>query len=54
MLAATVVLIATPVLRVLVSIYAFHQDGDRKYVALTSVVLAVIALTVVLGRFGLQ
>jgi uncharacterized membrane protein len=53
-LIATVFLILTPVLRVIVSIYAFLADGDRKYVAVTSVVLAIMALTVVLGLFGMQ
>jgi uncharacterized membrane protein len=54
MLLATVVLIATPVLRVAVSVYAFWVDGDLKYVMVTSAVLAVIGLTVVLAHFGLH
>ncbi len=54
MLIATVLLILTPVARVLISIYAFAVDGDRKYVAVTSIVFLVMALTVVLGLFGLK
>ena len=54
MMVATVLLILTPVVRVVVSIIAFAAEGDRKYVLVTSVVLAVIVLSVVLGRAGLQ
>jgi len=54
MLIATVLLILTPVVRVVVSIYAFAVDGDRKYVAVTAIVLLVMAVTVVLGIFGLR
>jgi uncharacterized membrane protein len=54
MMVATVLLILTPVARVVVSIYAFAKDGDRKYVLVTSIVLAVMALTFVLSRYGLQ
>lgn len=54
MMVATVILILTPVARVVVSIYAFAVDGDRKYVLVTSIVLAVMVLTFVLSRFGLQ
>lgn len=53
MLAATVLLILTPVTRVLVSIYAFWVDHDRKYVGVTSAVFLVIVLTVMLSRLGL-
>ena len=51
---ATILLILTPVGRVIVSIYAFFVDGDRKYVAVTTVVLAIMILTVALGIFGVQ
>jgi uncharacterized membrane protein len=51
---ATVLLILTPVARVVVSIRAFFVDHDHKYVAVTSTVLAIMILTVVLGIFGLQ
>lgn len=54
MLVATVLLILTPIVRVIVSIYAFAVDGDRKYVAITSAVLLVMVVTVVLGLFGLK
>ncbi|MFB3916999.1 MAG: DUF1634 domain-containing protein [Terriglobales bacterium] len=54
MLIATALLILTPIARVIVSIYAFAVDGDRRYVVVTSVVLLVMILTVVLGLFGLR
>jgi len=54
MMIATALLILTPVVRVVVSIYAFAVDSDRKFVAVTSAVLAVMALTVILGLLGLK
>lgn len=54
MLLATVLLILTPVSRVLVSIYVFYVDHDRKYVVVTSIVFFVMVLTVILSRFGLK
>ncbi len=54
MMLATILLILTPVTRVLVSIYAFWVDRDYKFVAVTSVVFLVMALTVVLSRLGLK
>jgi uncharacterized membrane protein len=45
-----IVLIATPFVRVLGSIVAFAREGDRRYVLITAVVLAVMCLSVVLGR----
>jgi uncharacterized membrane protein len=54
LMVATIILILTPVARVLVSIHAFYVDGDRKYVAVTGIVFLVIALTVVLGWLGLK
>jgi uncharacterized membrane protein len=54
MMVATALLILTPVLRVVVSIWAFWVDGDKKYVAVTSTVLLVIILSVVLSHFGLR
>lgn len=53
MMVGTVLLILTPVARVVVSIYAFWVDRDRKYVGVTSVVFLVIVLTVILARMGL-
>jgi uncharacterized membrane protein len=54
MMLATIILILTPIARVLISIYAFFVDRDRKYVVVTSTVLLVIILTVVLGSLGIQ
>lgn len=54
MLIATVLLILTPIARVVVSIYAFAVDRDRQFVAVTLIVLSLILLTVVLGLFGLR
>jgi uncharacterized membrane protein len=51
---ASLLLIATPVARVMVSIYAFFVDRDYKYVAITGLVLLVILLTIFLGTLGLQ
>lgn len=54
MFVATVILILTPVSRVVISIYAFYTERDRKYVVVTGIVFLVIVLTVFLGRMGLQ
>ena len=54
MLVATVLLILTPVARVVVSIVAFLTDRDYKFVAVTSFVLLVMIVTVILGELGLQ
>jgi uncharacterized membrane protein len=54
MMIASVLLILTPVARVVVSIYAFVVDRDRQFVVVTLMVLSVILLTVVLGLFGLR
>lgn len=53
MMAATVLLILTPVARVLGSIYAFAVDRDARYVIVTSAVLVVMGATVVAGLLGL-
>jgi uncharacterized membrane protein len=45
-----IVLIATPFVRVAGSLVAFARDGDRRYVLITAVVLAVMCLSVLLGR----
>jgi uncharacterized membrane protein len=45
-------LILTPVLRVVVSIYAFIKEKDRLYAIITSVVLVILAFAMVLGYFG--
>ncbi len=44
------VLIATPVVRVAVSILAFRAERDRTYVAITSGVLLLLILSFVLGK----
>jgi len=54
MLLATVLLILTPVARVIVSIAAFATDHDYKFVVITSIVLLVIVLTIALGLLGLE
>jgi len=54
MMVATVLLILTPVARVVASIYAFYVDHDYKYVAVTSIVLLVMVLTLVLAQLGLK
>lgn len=54
MLLATVLLVLTPVARVVVSIVAFAADRDYKYVVITSIVMFVMLLTVLLGLLGLQ
>ena len=43
------VLIATPILRVAVSLFGFALEGDRKYVMVTTVVLAVLLFSLVSG-----
>lgn len=54
MLLATLLLILTPVARVLISVYAFHAGRNHKYVMVTGAVFIVIILTVLLGSLGLQ
>jgi uncharacterized membrane protein len=44
------ILIATPVLRVAVSIFAFIYQRDRTYVIITSIVLVLLLASFVLGR----
>ena len=45
-----IVLIATPFVRVAGSIVAFAREHDRRYVLITSAVLAVMCLSVLLGK----
>ena len=54
MMAATGLLILTPVARVVISIYAFAVDRDWKYVAITSLVLLIMIATAVAGWLGLR
>jgi uncharacterized membrane protein len=48
--AGLLLLIATPVMRVAVSIFAFGFEHDRRYVVITSIVLALLILSFVLGK----
>jgi uncharacterized membrane protein len=45
-------LIATPVVRVAVSILLFLEEGDLIYVAITSTVLALLVLSFIVGGVG--
>jgi uncharacterized membrane protein len=54
MMLATILLILTPVARVVISVYAFRKAGDRKYTVVTGTVLFVILITVLLGKLGLK
>lgn len=54
MMVACVLLILTPVCRVLVSIYAFLVDRDFKFVAVTSTVFLIMVVTVIAGLLGLK
>ncbi len=46
------VLIATPVMRVAVSVFAFIQLGDRTFALITSGVLALLLAALFLGKAG--
>ncbi|MFA4964273.1 MAG: DUF1634 domain-containing protein [Thermoleophilia bacterium] len=48
--AGLIALIATPFLRVAGSLVAFAVEKDRRYVAVTAAVLAVMCLSVLLGK----
>lgn len=48
--AGLLVLIATPVMRVAVSIFGFLYQKDHTFVVLTTIVLALLLLSFVLGR----
>lgn len=54
MMAATALLILTPVARVVTSIYAFAVARDWKYVVITSTVLLIMAATAIAGWLGLR
>ncbi len=45
-----ILLVATPVARVAVSIFAFARQGDRAFVAITTTVLVLLLLSFILGR----
>lgn len=46
------VLLATPVVRVVVSLAAFALEGDRLYTAITALVLLILLLSFLSGRAG--
>lgn len=43
-------LILTPILRVVVSIYAFAKEHDRLYVVITTLVLVILGISFVIGH----
>lgn len=45
-------LILTPVLRVIVSIYAFAKEGDRLYAVITTIVLVILIIGMAIGYRG--
>lgn len=51
-MAGLLILIATPVLRVAVSIFAFVYQRDRAFVVITSVVLTLLVASFGLGKAG--
>jgi uncharacterized membrane protein len=51
-MAGLLLLIATPVLRVAISVLAFVYQRDRMFVLITTVVLALLLTSFVLGRGG--
>ena len=46
-------LILTPVLRVVVSIYAFAKEHDRLYANITTAVLIILVIAMVIGYYGI-
>jgi uncharacterized membrane protein len=48
---ATIVLIATPITRVLLSVFVFAANRDRKFVLITGIVVLILLISVVLGYF---
>jgi uncharacterized membrane protein len=50
--AGLVLLIATPVVRVAVSVLAFALEGDRRYTIITTIVLLLLLLSLALGKGG--
>jgi uncharacterized membrane protein len=49
---ATVFLIATPITRVLISIFVFAFNHNPKYVAVTAIVFLILMASILLGYFG--
>lgn len=52
LMAGLFLLILTPILRVLASIFAFAKEGDKMYIFITVMVLAVLVLAIFLGHTG--
>lgn len=52
MMLGTYCLILTPVLRVVVSIYAFYKERDHLYVAITTLVLVILLFALIIGVHG--
>lgn len=50
MMAGTFLLILTPVLRVIVSIYAFFVEKDMLYVVITTTVLLILVVSFIIGH----
>jgi uncharacterized membrane protein len=46
-----IILIATPVSRVLISVFLFAAEGDRVYVAVTAVVLSLLLFSMLVAPF---
>ena len=49
---ATIILIGTPITRVIVSVLAFASNRNFKYVAVTVIVLLILISSILLGYFG--
>lgn len=49
MMAGIFLLILTPVLRVIVSIYSFYKERDWLYVIITTIVLVIIFISFIIG-----
>ena len=52
MVLGLMLLVATPVLRVAVSVIAFGLERDMRYVIITLIVLAILITSFLLGRGG--
>lgn len=51
-MAGLLLLIATPIMRVAVSVFAFIQLGDRTFTVITAAVLTLLMVALVLGKAG--
>ena len=48
----TLFLIATPISRVLISIFVFALNRNSKYVVITTIVFLILLMSILLGYFG--